>query len=106
MGNAMELTVGNFDQMVSKGVTLADFWAEWCGPCRMMTPIVEDLAKEYSGKANIGKINVDDESDLAVKFDVGSIPTIIVFKDGQVSARFVGVTSKGVLADALKKAGA
>jgi thioredoxin 1 len=106
MGNAMELTVGNFDQTVSKGVTLVDFWAEWCGPCRMMTPIVEDLAKEYSGKANIGKINVDDESDLAVKFDVGSIPTLIVFKDGQVAQRFVGVTSKGVLADALKKAGA
>ena len=106
MSNALELTTTNFETTVSKGVTLVDFWAEWCGPCRMMTPVLDDIAKEYTGKATVGKINVDDEGDLAAKFDVSSIPTLIVFKDGQIANRFVGVQSKSVLADALSKAGA
>lgn len=101
MSNAQELTTSNFDATVQEGVTLVDFWAEWCAPCRMMTPVLDELAGEYNGKARIGKINVDNEPDLAMKFDVSSIPTLIVFKDGEISKRFVGVTSKSELAAAL-----
>jgi len=101
MSNAQELTTGNFDATVQEGVTLVDFWAEWCAPCRMMTPVLDELAGEYAGKARVGKINVDNEPDLAMKFDVSSIPTLIVFKNGEISKRFVGVTSKSELAEAL-----
>jgi thioredoxin 1 len=101
MSNAQELTTSNFDTTVKEGITLVDFWAEWCAPCRMMTPVLDELASEYDGKARIGKINVDNEPDLAMKFDVSSIPTLIVFKNGVISKRFVGVTSKGELAEAL-----
>ncbi|MCL4690889.1 MAG: thioredoxin [Candidatus Hydrogenedentes bacterium] len=101
MSNAQELTTSNFDTTVNEGVTLVDFWAEWCAPCRMMTPVLDELAAEYDGKARIGKINVDNEPDLAMKFDVASIPTLIVFKNGEIAKRFVGVTSKGELAEAL-----
>ncbi|GMV93081.1 MAG: thioredoxin [Candidatus Hydrogenedentota bacterium] len=101
MSNAQELTTSNFDTTVNEGVTLVDFWAEWCAPCRMMTPVLDELATEYDGKARIGKINVDNEPDLAMKFDVSSIPTLIVFKNGEIAKRFVGVTSKGELAEAL-----
>jgi len=101
MGQAQELTTDNFDTTVGSGVTLVDFWAEWCGPCRMMTPVLDQLAAEYAGKATIAKVNVDNEQDLAIKFDISSIPALLVFKDGQVAKRFVGVTAKGELAKAL-----
>lgn len=101
MSNAHELTTSNFDATVQEGVTLVDFWAEWCAPCRMMTPVLDELAGEYDGKVQIGKINVDNEPDLAMKFDVSSIPTLIVFKNGEISKRFIGVTSKSELAEAL-----
>ncbi len=104
MGNTRELTKDNFDSTVSSGVTLVDFWAEWCGPCRMMTPAIEELAAEYDGKATIAKVNVDNESDLAAKFNVSSIPTILIIKDGEVAQQFVGVTSKPDLAAAIESA--
>ncbi len=104
MSNAQELTTSNFDTTVQEGVTLVDFWAEWCAPCRMMTPVLDELASEYDGKARIAKINVDNEPDLAMKFDVSSIPTLIVFKNGELSKRFVGVTSKDELVEALNQA--
>ena len=85
---------------------MVDFWAEWCGPCRMIAPIVEELAGEYADKATIGKVDVDSESDLAQRFSVASIPTLLVIKDGEEAARFVGVTSKADLAKALDAAGA
>lgn len=106
MSNAAEITASNFTTTVADGVTLVDFWAEWCGPCRKMTPILDEIATEYAGKAKVGKINVDDQGDLAAKFDVSSIPTLIVFKDGQVKERFVGVTSKSTLTAAIQKASA
>lgn len=106
MSNAQELTVDTFDSTVNSGVTLVDFWAEWCGPCRMMTPVLDQLASEYAGKAKIAKVNVDNEQDLAIKFDISSIPALLVFKDGKVAKRFVGVTAKGELAAALDGAAA
>ncbi|MCC6153811.1 MAG: thioredoxin [Candidatus Hydrogenedentes bacterium] len=106
MSNAQELTVDTFDSTVSNGVTLVDFWAEWCGPCRMMTPVLDQLATEYAGKAKIAKVNVDNEQDLAIKFDISSIPALLIFKDGKVAKRFVGVTAKGELASALDGAAA
>ena len=106
MSTATELTSDSFDSTVAKGVTLVDFWAEWCGPCRMMTPALDELSKEYAGKATIAKVNVDNEMELAQKFGVSSIPTLLVIKDGEVATRFVGVTSKTELAKALDAADA
>lgn len=104
MGAATELTVGNFDASTKEGVTLIDFWAEWCGPCKMIGPLIEELATEYEGKATVAKVNIDNEGALAEKFNVSSIPTLLVIKDGEVTQRFVGVTSKANLAEALDAA--
>jgi thioredoxin 1 len=94
---ALEVTKATFDETVSKGVTLIDFWAPWCGPCRMQGPIIDELSEELKGKANIGKVNVDNEPELASQFGVMSIPTLILFKDGQPVDKMVGLQSKAVL---------
>lgn len=101
MSNARELTSADFDGAVESGVTLVDFWAEWCGPCRMMAPILDELANDYKDKVTVAKVNVDNENDLAGRFNVMSIPTLLVFKDGEVQKRFVGVTSRSDLSEAL-----
>ena len=103
--NIVTLTNGNFDDEIKKVATpiLVDFWAEWCGPCRMVAPVLETLADEYSGKARVGKVNVDEQSSLASKFGVQSIPTLLLFKDGKVVEQFVGATTKDVLAKLLDK---
>lgn len=94
---AVVMTKENFNQQVESGVTLVDFWAPWCGPCKMQLPIVEELATELEGSATIGKINVDEQPELASQFGVMSIPTLILFKDGQPVDKMVGLQSKDAL---------
>ncbi len=101
MAKYIELTNDNFDATVNEGVALVDFWAPWCGPCRMIAPVIEELAEEYDGKAKICKVNTDEEQEIAVKFGIRSIPTLIFLKDGQVVDQIVGAQSKQVLADKL-----
>jgi len=83
---------------------LVDFWAPWCGPCKMLTPIIEELAQEYDGRAKIVKVNVDDNQQLAMQFSIRSIPTVMVFKDGEPAASMVGMQPKDALAKALDAA--
>lgn len=93
--NVIELTDAVFDEVVNSEVpVLVDFWAPWCGPCKMMTPIIEELSNEYAEKAKICKLNTDDARDSAVEFGINAIPTIILFKGGQVTKKWVGLTSK------------
>jgi thioredoxin 1 len=97
------LSDSTFDEEV-KGSTepvLVDFWAEWCGPCKMIGPTLEELAKDYAGKLRIGKLNVDDNPDVARRFEVMSIPTLILFKDGEPVQRMVGAKGKGQLVQEL-----
>ena len=104
MGAAKELTSSNFKDTIASGVTLVDFWAEWCGPCKMMTPLIDEMAQEFEGKATIAKLDIDAEGDLAIEHNVQSIPTLIVFKDGEEANRFIGVTKKDALVEAVNTA--
>ncbi len=100
---ATELTDKNFDELVLKSdkPVLVDFWAEWCGPCRMIAPVVEELSKEYEGKAIIGKVNVDENSEISAKYGIRNIPTLLFFKNGEVVDKHVGVAPKSILAGKL-----
>ena len=86
----IHLTEAAFDQAIAQGVTLVDFWADWCGPCKMLAPVINELGKQYEGKATIAKVDVDTEPALASRFCVMSIPTVIIFKDGEEIDRKVG----------------
>ncbi len=100
----MTLTAANFDdETKGESPILVDFWAEWCGPCRMVAPVLEQLAKEYAGKARVGKVNVDDHSNLASRYGVMSIPTLLLFKQGKVVEQYIGATSRDTLAKLLDK---
>ena len=103
---AIEFNDSNFDELVLKSdkPVLVDFWAEWCGPCRMVGPIVQELSAEYEGKALVGKVNVDENSGVAAKFGIRNIPTLLVFKNGEVVDKQVGVAPKNVLAGKLDSA--
>ncbi len=101
---AFQLTDNNYKENVIEkgGVALVDFWAEWCGPCRMIGPVIEELATEYEGKALIGKVDVDENSELSQKYQVRSIPTILIIKDGEVVDKHVGVATKQALIDKIE----
>ncbi|NRA49580.1 MAG: thioredoxin [Phaeodactylibacter sp.] len=103
---AFEFTDANFKDTVleKEGIAVVDFWAEWCGPCRMIGPIIEELSKEYDGKATVGKVNVDHNPEISMKYGIRSIPTILVLKNGEVVDKQVGVTTKKVLADKIEAA--
>jgi len=102
MGKALEISDSNFNEIVTKNsVVLIDFWAEWCGPCRMIAPMIEKLANEYNGKALVGKLDVDNNQESSIKFGVRSIPTLLVFKNGELVDRHVGAVSKDTLSKSL-----
>lgn len=103
-GAALTLTDVNFTETIGTGVTLVDFWAPWCGPCMTQGPIVEKVADEMAGKAKVAKLNVDEGQQAAGQYGVRSIPTLIVFKNGQAVQQFVGVHSKDQLVSAIEKA--
>ncbi|MHC4324662.1 MAG: thioredoxin [Planctomycetota bacterium] len=102
-GSVIELTDATFDNTVhnSDVPVLVDFWAPWCGPCKMIAPIIEEIAAEYTDKAKICKLDTDEARDSAMEFGISAIPTIILFKDGQVQKKWVGLTSKKELAEAI-----
>jgi len=96
---ALEITDANINELINSGKPVViDFWAEWCGPCRMVGPIVEELAKEYEGKVVIGKMDVDENVDTPTTYGIRNIPTMLFFKDGQVVDKQVGATQKSVIA--------
>jgi thioredoxin 1 len=97
---ALELTDSNFDEVVLKSdkPVLVDFWAEWCGPCRMVGPVVEELSKDYEGKAVVGKVDVDSNPGISMKYGIRNIPTLLIFKGGEVVDKQVGAVPKSVLA--------
>src|SRR5512140_2135860 len=94
--NIVTLTPENFQKEVIQSTTptLVDFWAEWCGPCKMLGPILDELAGEYDGRVRIGKVNIDEDQELATQFGIASIPTLLLFQKGQVSQQIVGLRSK------------
>jgi thioredoxin 1 len=94
--NIVNLTEGNFAEEVINSSTpvLVDFWAEWCGPCKMIAPILDEIASEYDGKVKIGKVNIDDQQSLATQHGIRAIPTLLLFKNGEVAEQIVGLRSK------------
>jgi len=106
MGEAIiELTDQNFNQEVlnAQGLVLVDFWAAWCGPCRTIAPIIEELAQEYAGRIKVGKLNVDENRETANRYNIQSIPTLLLFKDSQILEQLIGVQPKQVLKKAIEK---
>ena len=103
---ALEITDANFDELVLKSEkpVVVDFWAEWCGPCRMIGPLISEMSKEYEGKALIGKVNVDQNPNTSMKYGVRSIPTILILKNGEVVDKHVGVITKQALEDKINAA--
>src|ERR1017187_7119594 len=103
--NVLELTDQNFEQEIlkSQSPALVDFWAEWCMPCKMLAPTIDELATEFAGKVKVGKVDTDNQRDISLQFGINSIPTIILFKDGQMVKKFVGLQSKNDLKAAMNE---
>ena len=101
---AIEITDANFEEVIIKSgkPALVDFWAEWCGPCRMVGPVVEELAKEYDGRAIVGKVNVDNNPNISMQFGIRNIPALLYFKDGKVVDKQIGAVPRNVLEEKLK----
>jgi thioredoxin 1 len=106
MGHAAEFTDAGFEEDViqSDSPVLVDFWAPWCGPCRQIAPLIDELALQYEGKVKIGKVNVDDNPETAQRFDIMNIPTLLLFKNGEVAERFIGLPPRSKLEAALTTA--
>jgi thioredoxin 1 len=103
MSKPVEITDSNFEKIInSDKPVLVDFWAEWCGPCKMIGPLVEELANEFEGKAIIGKVDVDTNPEVSAKFGIRSIPTLLVFKDGEIVDKQVGAVPKSVLSEKIE----
>ena len=103
--NTVEITDSNFETEVLKSTVpvLIDFWAAWCGPCRALAPAVDAVADEYKGKVKVGKLDVDANGSTSAKFNIRGIPTLLLFKDGQVKEQLVGLVDKSKITDAIKK---
>jgi thioredoxin 1 len=97
------LTSADFDSTIASGVTLVDFYADWCGPCQVLLPVIDEMAKTYEGRANICKVDVDMSGDIASKFGIMGIPTLLVFKEGQLVEKMVGLQSREALVDVVEK---
>ena len=105
MGNAIELTDANFDEeVISSDIpVIVDFWAIWCGPCKMIAPVIEEIAEEYRGKIKVGKLDVDNNRQIATNFMIRSIPTLLIFKNGRVVEQIIGVVAKSNLVEKVEK---
>ena len=105
--NVKEFTDGNFEAEVLKAdqPVLVDFWAEWCMPCRMLAPTIDKIAKDYAGKVKVGKVDTDSNRDVSIKYGINAIPTVILFKNGQVAQKFVGLRKEGDFKAALDAPG-
>lgn len=101
MAKYIDLTQDTIENTIKEGVSLVDFWAPWCGPCRMIAPVIEQLAQDFEGKAKICKVNTEDEQDLTMKYGIRSVPTILFVKDGEVVDQIIGATSKAALEEKL-----
>ncbi|MDR0861246.1 MAG: thioredoxin [Oscillospiraceae bacterium] len=90
----VHLTTETFEDAIASGATLVDFWAAWCGPCRMVAPVIEELAEEYAGSVNVAKVDVDENGEIAEGLSIGSIPTVVFFRDGKEVGRIIGARDK------------